>query len=241
MKWYKHFTRAHRDPKIKRLVNEHGADGYAVYFYCLELIADNLESDNITFELEDDAELIGQYLKIDTLKVEKIMKKCLELELFGMSSSNQITCMKMAKFLDERYTRNPVLKQMIKSDKMQDIVKISCSSEDNVKTKRDKVREIRLDKIRLDKNIYGELHNVFLTKDEYDRLISEYGIEIITKYINSLSLYIPNKKPPAYKDHNSAIRQWLNKDDVKKITIKPTTYTYKEPENVKPLPGWGLE
>lgn len=229
MKWYKHFTRAHRDPKIKKLVNDFGADGYAVYFYCLELIADSLESDNITFELEDDAELIGQYLKIDTLKVEKIMKKCLELELFGISSSNHITCLKMAKFLDERYTRNPVLKQIIKSDKMTDIKRLS---EDKVKTKRDKTREIRLDKIRLDKNIYGEMKNVLLTTEEYDKLISEYGIGIITKYINSLSLYDKINK---YKDHNLTIRSWLNKDDIKKT--KPENIVYKE-TTAEPIPGW---
>jgi len=150
MKWFKHYTKAHRDTKIKKLINEFGADGYAVYFYSLELIADSLESDNITFQLEDDAQLIGQYLKIDTLRVELIMKKCINLELFGISESGYITCMKMAKFLDERYTRNPELINLIKSDKITSIK--TRLSEDKVKTIGDIPHQIRLDKIRIDKN-----------------------------------------------------------------------------------------
>jgi hypothetical protein len=150
MRWFKHFSKAHRDTKIKKLINEFGAEGYAVYFYCLELISDNLDSENITFELEDDAELVGQYLKIDTLKIEKIMKQCIKLELFGISEAGRITCLKMAKFLDERFTRNPILKQMIKSEKMEDI-KLRLS-EDTSQTNGDMSREIRLDQTRSDKN-----------------------------------------------------------------------------------------
>jgi hypothetical protein len=123
MRWFQHETDAHRDTKIKKLINDFGAEGYAVYFYCLELIAGDLDSDNITFELEDDAQLVGQYLKVDTLRVEKIMKKCLELELFGINETGRITCIKMAKFLSADYTRSPKLKKLITSSKMNKVRK----------------------------------------------------------------------------------------------------------------------
>jgi len=66
--------------------------------------------------------------------------------------------------------------------------------------------------------LYGELNNVRLTEDEYERLIKDYGETIITKYINSLSLYQHMDK---YKDHNKALRSWLNKDDIKKLSQTP--------------------
>lgn len=87
-------------------------------------------------------------------------------------------------------------------------------------------------------NTYGELHNVLLSSNEYNNLIKDYGKQITNTYIEKLSLYIPNKKPPAYKDHNAVIRQWLNKDNIKKaIPKKPENTVYKE-TTAEPLPGW---
>lgn len=146
MRWFKHFSRAHRDTKIKRIINEFGAEGYAVYFYCLELAADALESDNITFEIEDDAELIAQYLKMDSVKTARIMQRCVDFELLSIADSGRIAALKMAKFLDERFTRNDALKAMIKSEKMADVKHLL--SEDKHKTTGDNTVKIILSETR---------------------------------------------------------------------------------------------
>ena len=64
MKWFKHDANASTDAKIKKLIIRHGAEGYAVYFHCLELIVSDLEDTNVTFELEHDSEIIADNLKI---------------------------------------------------------------------------------------------------------------------------------------------------------------------------------
>ena len=106
MRWFKHDADALTDAKIKKLIRKYGATGYAVYFHCLELIAGDISETNITFELEHDAEIIADDLRItgDTTKsgvdyVNEIVSYIVNLGLFECSS-NRIFCFKMLKRID---------------------------------------------------------------------------------------------------------------------------------------------
>ena len=115
MKWFKHFTSAHDNCDLTKLRMKYGATGYAVYWYCLELIAGDLGlSDKITFELKHDAEVIAYNLQIDTLLTEQIMLFMVDLGLFE-STHGTIICLKLAKYLDKKTTRNAFIHQVIDS------------------------------------------------------------------------------------------------------------------------------
>ena len=97
----------------------HGAVGYAVYFHCLELIAGDISDKNITFELEHDAEVIADNLKITGTSdkagvdiVNEIMRFMIELQLFE-ASGHRITCMKMFKRMDSSMTSNARMRDLI--------------------------------------------------------------------------------------------------------------------------------
>jgi len=146
MRWFMHDTDASADAKIKKLLMRFGSEGYAVYFHCIELIAGTISPANITFELEHDAEIIADNLKIKgdagisgIDKVNSIMKYIIELGLFE-DRDGKIFCMKLAKRLNQSMTSNPVMRKMIA-----DISK----NHDGVMTESCK---IRLDKNRIDKN-----------------------------------------------------------------------------------------
>lgn len=144
MKWFKHFTNAHNDNALTKVRMRYGADGYAVYWYCLELIAGDLDGSKANFELSHDAEVIGYALKIDQLRVEEIMQYMVKLNLFEQNNSI-ISCLKIAKFLDKKSTRNPEIHAII--DNVAHINnKLSATSTDVSATS-----AARLDKIRLDK------------------------------------------------------------------------------------------
>ena len=112
MKWFKHDSNAHTDDKIQKVLMRYGAEGYALYWYCIELIAARVTPDNITFELKHDAEILGYHLKIDTLRVEEIIKYMVGLELFNMSN-DKIVCLKLASRLDNTLTQNPQIKETL--------------------------------------------------------------------------------------------------------------------------------
>lgn len=113
MKWFKHMTDAHDSNDLTKVRARYGAEGYAIYWYCLELIAGELgTSEKITFELRHDAEVIGHNLKIDAAKVEEIMRFMVQLGLFEQTGS-LITCLKLAKYLDKKSTRNTKIHEII--------------------------------------------------------------------------------------------------------------------------------
>ena len=113
MKWFRHFSNAHDSKDLTKVRLKYGAEGYAIYWYCLEVIAGDLGSDeNITFELKHDAEVVGLNLKIDQVRVEEIMGYMVQIGLFERSN-NTITCLKLAKYLDKKNTRNNEIHKII--------------------------------------------------------------------------------------------------------------------------------
>lgn len=119
MNWFKHDTGASNDAKIKRLLLRYGTDGYAIYFHCLELIAADVKETNITFELEHDADIIADNLKIKgdqhqapVDRVNEIMKYIVKLGLFECTN-DVITCYKLAKRLDQSMTSNSRMRTLI--------------------------------------------------------------------------------------------------------------------------------
>lgn len=142
MKWFKHDSRANRDSKIEKVLIKYGAEGYALYWLCLELIADRIDKENISFELEHDAETLGHRLKIDSIKVEEIMRYFVEISLFE-NTNGIITCLKLADRLENSIVKNPQIEQIKK--KIRENPGLSGTFRENP-------GQTRLDQIRLDKN-----------------------------------------------------------------------------------------
>ena len=139
MKWFKHDTAANMDAKLQEVMLDYGLEGYGLYWYCIELIAQRVNVDNLTFELEHDCRIIARNTGSTAQKVEQMMKDFIELGLF-CSENGHVFCLKLADRCDD-FTRKIVNKQQ-KTVKNQS-VGLSPSKSDKV----------RLDKIRLDKNI----------------------------------------------------------------------------------------
>ena len=146
MKWFKHDTDATTDAKLKKLILRYGAEGYAIYFHCLELIASDISENNITFELEHDAEIIADNLKIKGTQdispidtVNNIMRYIIELDLF-QENTGHIFCYKLLKRLDKSMTSNSGFRNMIEKAKNHDSVMTNPDKVMQDKTKQDKTR-----------------------------------------------------------------------------------------------------
>ncbi|MCH8871409.1 DUF4373 domain-containing protein [candidate division KSB1 bacterium] len=103
MKWYKHDANANCDAKLRHVRLKYGMEGYGLYWYCLELIAQNVERHNLSFELEHDAEIISADVGIHFELVQEMMMFMVDLGLFERSNG-VITCLKLASRTDE-YTQ----------------------------------------------------------------------------------------------------------------------------------------
>ena len=75
-------------------------EGYGLYWFCIELVAMNVTSTKLTFELEHDARLIARMTGMPVSKVETVMKDFVSLDLFS-ASEGRIQCLKLAKRCDD--------------------------------------------------------------------------------------------------------------------------------------------
>jgi hypothetical protein len=196
MQWIKHDTDANQDAKLQNVLLDYGLEGYGLYWYCMELIAGKVDKNNITFELEHDARIIARNTGSTPQKVEEMMKYFVNIGLFECSN-NVITCLKLAKRLDQSMTSNPQMREIIKNFKDNDNL---VTHHDAIMTSSDKVMQ---DKIRLDKNRKEDIiHSRFaefwdmygkkvdskkcqakfnkLTKSEIEKLF-----EVLPRYIQS--------------------------------------------------------
>ena len=145
MQWFKHSSDARNSLKLRKVRRKYGADGYAIYWFCLEAIAHDIDKDNLTFNLKEDAETIGFELTIQEKRVEEIMTYMVNVGLFE-SSNNTITCLKLAERLDKSMTNSPKMRAWL-DDKSNDKVSQSVMTlSDNVSTCAE------LDKNRIDNN-----------------------------------------------------------------------------------------
>lgn len=157
MKWFKHDSDAHTDAKLKKVRHKYGMVGYGLYWYCVELIAGRVDKENISFELEEDAEIIALEWNLDQLKVEEIMRYFVELGLFEAKNST-ITCLKLAKRLDDTNAKNPLIKQLI--------ARMNQSESEPVGEIPSNSGQTRLDKTRLEKEKPSSSKKLRFTDDD---------------------------------------------------------------------------
>lgn len=112
MQWFKHDTNASQDAKLQNVLLDYGLEGYGLYWYCIEMIAGKVDVNDLTFSLEHDARIIARNVGSTAQKVEEMMKYFVSIGLFECSN-NTITCLKLAKRLDQSMTSNPKMRKLI--------------------------------------------------------------------------------------------------------------------------------
>jgi hypothetical protein len=113
MKWFKHDTDANMDAKLQSVMLDYGLEGYGLYWYCIELIAQRVNGDNLTFELEHDARIIARNTGSTPQKVEQMMTTFINLGLLN-SNNGHVFCLKLASRCDD-FTAKAVRRKGIKT------------------------------------------------------------------------------------------------------------------------------
>lgn len=112
MKWFKHDTDANMDAKLQEVMLDYGLEGYGLYWYCIELIAQRVNGDNLTFELEHDCRIIARNTGSTPQKVEQMMKSFIKLGLLD-ADNGHVFCLKLASRCDD-FTAKAVRRKGVK-------------------------------------------------------------------------------------------------------------------------------
>jgi len=113
MKWFKHDTDANMDAKLQEVMLDYGLEGYGLYWYCIELIAQRVNGDNLTFELEHDCRIIARNTGSTPQKVEQMMKSFIGLGLLNVENGH-VFCLKLASRCDD-FTAKAVRRNGVKT------------------------------------------------------------------------------------------------------------------------------
>jgi len=189
LQWYKHDANANSDAKLKKLRIKYGMEGYGLYWYCLELIAANVDSHNLTFELEHDSEVISHDTGIHYERVQEMMSYMVSLGLFE-NRDGVITCLKMAKRLDQSMSSSPRFRAMLKQIKStnHDVV---MTGHDGVMTESCKKRR---EENRTEENREGALANANGSPNR----VLQRGVRVCPKWFtvtDDLQRYAESKIP----------------------------------------------
>ena len=148
MKWFKHDSDANLDDKLQNLMLDHGLKGYGLYWYCLELIANKFDHNNITLELKHDARIIAKNTSESVKEVEDMMRRMVELDLFSQSQ-NIIQCLKLGTRFEASASSHPLVRDTVKQLKATNgKVMIKSQSNHNVVTAEEK----RIEEKRTEEN-----------------------------------------------------------------------------------------
>ena len=95
MRWFRHRVDAHTDIKIQKLCREFGSVGYAMFFYCLEIIGKEGKDGRLPLS-KYNASDIAFFLNEKPEIVDKTLKRAVELGLFVLENGNILFCPRLA-------------------------------------------------------------------------------------------------------------------------------------------------
>lgn len=233
MKWFKHDSNSNRDPKLEKILMKFGADGYALYWMCLELISEPIDKNNITFELKHDAEILAFRLKIDSHRVEEIMTYMVNLELFETNPSNQrITCLKLASRIENSIVKSPQLKE-IQAELKSKCITSGLDVRDNPRQSEISQDNIGTFGLELDRDIDLE-ENKNLEKDYKEKNTKKEKPNYQQEFNRPVYEDYPNDQEPARKLDRlitEGINHWNSKDNLPTCIYTVLTLPYnKRPE-----------
>jgi len=182
MRWFKHYSDASENRKLKKMSHKLQGDallGYAVYFKTLELIAKEIEpdNDNLGYIPHDiDIEYLAIEWGIDEDKLKRIYDVLAEVNLIDSAEwqNGRIYCPQILEYCDE-YTRKKIQKM---SGHCQEFV-LTMSGESLKMSSQN-----RIEKNRIEENINNNTHSsiehaksidFIIVKDDILKLLHDLG------------------------------------------------------------------
>ena len=130
------------DAKLQEVLLDYGLEGYGLYWYCIELIAQRVTTNNLTFELEHDTRIIARNTGSTPQKVEEMMKTFIRLGLLNHDNGH-VFCLTLAKRCDD-FTAKAVRRVGVKS-LINQSVGVSPTNSDKVPLEVEDRREIEVE------------------------------------------------------------------------------------------------
>jgi hypothetical protein len=189
--YFSHDYNARNDEKIKRLIRKHGMIGYGIFWSIVEDLYNNANAlrtdyDGIAYDLRSDSEIVASVVNDFDLFI-------FSGDFFGSNSVQER--------LDQRNNKSESARKSA-SYRWDNANALQTQSEGNAKKER-KGKEIKGKEIKIK---YKD--NILLTEKENEKLVLEYGEDVVRKCYEFLSSYKVEKSYSTKSDYLT-IRRWV--------------------------------
>ena len=217
--YFSHDSNAHKDPKILKLRMKYGWEGYGIYWAIIETLR---EQKGYKW-LSNDKELLCYSIANGEPIICQVADYCIEIGLLvddGEYIYSDSFLKRMSVYENKRKKkveagRKGAEKRWGNDDSKQPNGSANSGANGKVMAKNGKGKESKVKESKVKNDKKKHLDHVQLTDGEYNRLIDEYGKQVIDSKIEDLDTYISNKGKNPYKDHNKTLRNWIKRDGIK--------------------------
>lgn len=202
-----------QDDKVIIIIAKYGMQGFGILIKLLMEVYKNGYYYNWT---EKEQLIFSSRVNVDINSVVSIVNDCIKWGLFDeevFSNYNILT----SKGIQERYILATSRRTDVSICEEYKLVNVDINPKsegvnDGINPQ-SKVKESKGNKSKGKKFQFAD--TVFLTNEEYERLVSDYGEKSVKDYIEKLDEWQTNNPKKIKTDHNKTLRVWMK--DVKKI------------------------
>ena len=192
------------------LQSHFGNDGYAFWFKLLEKLA-SAEGHYLDCRNPIKWQLLLAKTGVNETTGVEIMNLLVEMKAIDedLWKTKLIWCQKLVDNISEVYKnrRREIPQKPLITDNN------GITTEDNKITTTDNTQS-KVKESKVKKSKYGFFENVFLTDEEYQKLIDKFGKDEASKWIEDLSYGVKSKEYK-FKDHYATILNWARRDKEK--------------------------
>jgi hypothetical protein len=223
-----------QDDKVALIEAQHGVTGFAIVVKLLMKVYKNSYFYNWT---EKEQLLFSRGINVDINTLQDVVNDCIKWELFSkkMYDNHQVLTSKgiQLRYLEATSRRQEVkilqeyllickpkvneyknlVVEVVNVDinPTQEVVNVDINPQSKVKESKVKEKDIYAGKTQF-------LDTVYLTEKEYERLIADYGKQLVDSTIEDLDEWQTNNPKKQKTDHNKTLRKWM-KDKKKQNPI----------------------
>ncbi len=251
MRYFQHLGTMRHDPKIRRVFERYGIEGYGLYCLIIESITEAIEDYSPLPTLEETCEDIAQFYNGNTSRVEQMIHFMCNQDLLTLEQSGEISCHKIYKFLLTSATRSKKLQKLIKVYKAQvaeqkkigrlatpnwfdayeAVYDMSVTVNDESQTVTARLEEKRQEEPKLEEN-----EDLKQKKLDFEKWWEHYPRKCDKN--ETLALFLNIHNLPVLEDHIALVSDWMTTEEWQKDNRKfiPNAISWLRSEKWKERP-----
>ena len=209
--YFLHDSCAHQDLKMQRLLHDHGAEGYGIFWMLCEVMR-NIATYSVRVS---DLTLIAFQIRVEVEKLQRIIDTCVEVKLLTLENDHYFAPKLVAdaqKYEAKRALTNERLKRYRNAEETRSQRETSISIS-NTRSRSNSLGGKVGGAPPPDRKQFGEGGHVWLSEADHEKLVQRFGATFADRCIEKLDAWVAQKPNTERKRKGmngaASIRSWV--------------------------------